>query len=119
MTAPKPSPLTELKTAAAACAHHLMKAPSESFEVKARCRLRTKALLNSRRLVRQPCEGCGAEPVQAHHENYRRPDHVRWVCRRCHDAVHHRKALLPAKLRRTRPTTRCVALWCCSGWKPS
>ena len=97
-TKPKPSAMAELKTAATKYAHHLMKAPPESFEVRARCRIRTKALLASRRLVRTACEGCGAEPVQAHHENYRRPDHVRWVCRRCHDAVHHRGAVLPAKL---------------------
>jgi excisionase family DNA binding protein len=95
---PKPSAMAELKTAATAFAHHLMKPPAESFEVRARCRQRTLQLLTSRRLARRPCEACGAEPVQAHHENYRRPDHVRWLCRRCHDAVHHRGAVLPAKL---------------------
>jgi len=98
MTAPKPSAMAELKIAATALAHDLMKPPDASFEERARCRQRTKNLLNSRRLVRQPCERCGAEPVQAHHENYQRPDRVRWVCRRCHDAVHHRGAVLPAKL---------------------
>lgn len=35
------------------------------------------------------CEECGqVKPVAGHHEDYARPLHVRWLCRRCHGLVH-------------------------------
>ncbi len=102
--------VAELKTRATALAHTLMKPVVESFEVKERCRRRTLALVQSGRLIRQPCEGCGNEKVVAHHENYRRPDHVRWVCRYCHHGVHHRGALLPLKLP-SNPSRDEMAQW--------
>lgn len=37
-------------------------------------------------LLRQPCEVCGAEQVEAHHDDYSRPLEVRWLC-----PVHHRE----------------------------
>ena len=37
------------------------------------------------KLVREPCEFCGASKVQAHHDDYAKPLVVRWWC---HD--HHR-----------------------------
>lgn len=40
--------------------------------------------LRDGRMVRQPCEVCGAEKVQAHHEDYSKPLDVRWLCFRCH-----------------------------------
>lgn len=40
-------------------------------------------------LVRQPCEVCNAEPADAHHEDYRRPMEVRWLCRQHHMEAHH------------------------------
>ncbi|MCJ8053878.1 hypothetical protein GB928_018640 [Shinella curvata] len=39
-----------------------------------------KGLLN-----KEPCEVCGAENVDAHHDDYSRPGVVRWLCR-----LHHR-----------------------------
>ena len=39
-------------------------------------------------MTRQPCERCGAEKTDAHHDDYSRPLDVRWLCRRCHMAVH-------------------------------
>ena len=39
-------------------------------------------------LTRQPCERCGHEKTQAHHDDYSRPLDVRWLCRRCHAAYH-------------------------------
>lgn len=37
------------------------------------------------RIVRQPCEVCGAERSQAHHDDYAQPLKVRWMC-----ALHHK-----------------------------
>lgn len=40
-------------------------------------------------LVRQPCEVCGAENnVEAHHDDYRKPLEVIWLCIKHHDARH-------------------------------
>lgn len=36
-------------------------------------------------LVRQPCEVCGVNQVEAHHVDYSRPLEVQWLC-----AIHHR-----------------------------
>lgn len=41
------------------------------------------------RLVRQPCEKCGATKVDAHHDDYSKPLDVRWLCRK-HHLEHHR-----------------------------
>ena len=38
-------------------------------------------------LVSQPCEACGDEIAEAHHEDYAKPLEVRWLCYR-----HHREA---------------------------
>jgi hypothetical protein len=42
------------------------------------------------RLIRQPCEVCGAEKVEAHHDDYSKPLEVRWLCRK-HHLEHHGK----------------------------
>lgn len=41
-------------------------------------------------LTEQPCEGCGGEEVEIHHDDYSKPLQVRWMCRKCHLA-HHRE----------------------------
>ena len=40
---------------------------------------------------RKPCERCGAENGQMHHDDYDRPLAVRWLCAACH-GVEHRQA---------------------------
>jgi hypothetical protein len=42
------------------------------------------------RLLRQPCEVCGAAKAEAHHDDYTRPLDVRWLCRK-HHLEHHGK----------------------------
>ena len=39
---------------------------------------------------RQPCEVCGADNTDAHHDDYSRPMAVRWLCRLHHKAEHAR-----------------------------
>lgn len=40
-------------------------------------------------LVPKPCEKCGAEPAQKHHEDYSKPLDVIWLCAACHTAGHY------------------------------
>lgn len=40
-------------------------------------------------LTKKPCEQCGAEPAEAHHDDYSKPLDVRWLCKR-HHGEHHR-----------------------------
>lgn len=57
---------------------------------KRRAREKVKAALRRGRLVRQPCESCGAKPAQAHHADYSKPLEVRWLCPPCHGIEHRR-----------------------------
>lgn len=49
--------------------------------------IRTGALLRP-----AACERCGGkpshEPLHGHHDDYTKPLTVRWVCRKCHRAIH-------------------------------
>jgi len=44
------------------------------------------------RLERKPCEVCGCERVEAHHDDYSKPLEVRWLCRTHHLEVHGKKS---------------------------
>ena len=47
-------------------------------------------LIRSGKIKRQPCEVCGTlENVDAHHDDYSKPQEVRWLCR-AHHIAHHR-----------------------------
>ncbi len=55
--------------------------------------------LQTGRLTREPCEVCGAEPAQGHHDDYSKPLEPRWLCVRCHNKLRQSKfqALGPGK----------------------
>ena len=36
----------------------------------------------------EPCEVCGEEPADAHHDDHRQPLEIRWLCRK-HHRQHH------------------------------
>lgn len=55
---------------------------------KLRARHKLRYAVRKGRLVRQPCERCGATPTHAHHHDYSKPLDVRWLCRRCHRMEH-------------------------------
>ncbi len=41
----------------------------------------------------QPCEACGREDAQRHHDDYAKPLEVRWLCPPCHAKEHRAKYL--------------------------
>lgn len=48
------------------------------------------------RLIRQPCEVCGNDKAQAHHDDYSKPLDVRWLCTTHHAEWHkHNTPLCP------------------------
>ncbi len=40
------------------------------------------------KMKRMPCEECGSEKSEAHHDDYSQPLNVRWLCRNHHLAFH-------------------------------
>lgn len=59
---------------------------------KYRCAYTVSNAIRNGTLVRQPCEQCGKPNAQAHHEDYRRPFKIRWLCRKHHLTQHSKKA---------------------------
>lgn len=55
---------------------------------KERARNKISSLISSGVLKRLPCEVCGTQRAQAHHLDYRRPLHIRWLCFKHHREVH-------------------------------
>ncbi|WP_211659340.1 hypothetical protein [Paracoccus indicus] len=55
---------------------------------KYRAHLLVHRALVTGHLKKEPCEVCGAETVDAHHDSYERPLDVRWLCRRHHIKLH-------------------------------
>jgi len=53
--------------------------PKRSPE-KVQAQSRIAIEIRAGRLVRQPCEICGSENAEAHHEDYSKPREVRWLC---------------------------------------
>ncbi len=43
-------------------------------------------------IVPLPCEACGAEKTQAHHDDYSKKLEVRWLCVFCHRKEHRKYA---------------------------
>jgi len=67
------------------------KRPSE----KKRAAWRIHELTRSGRLQRpDSCQQCGesGQRIEAHHPDYSRPEHVEWLCTRCHGATRRRQA---------------------------
>ena len=50
--------------------------------------------INNGKLQKQPCEICGEEKSETHHDDYSNPLKVKWLCRQCHANLHKNKKLL-------------------------
>ena len=64
------------------------KAWLEANKDRALARERYRYALRSGKIVRQPCEVCGCEEVEGHHEDYSKPLEVRWLCKAHHLEAH-------------------------------
>ena len=61
----------------------------KNFPEKFRARDALKYAVRTGKLIRLPCEICGKEKAEGHHEDYSRPLDVNWLCR-MHHAERHR-----------------------------
>jgi ribosomal protein S27AE len=68
------------------------KAYLKAYRAKDIVRVRARKILNNAvargKMRRQPCEKCGADTVEAHHDDYSKPLDVRWLCKQHHVAAH-------------------------------
>lgn len=58
------------------------------YALKVNVRYFTNAAMKIGVLVKQPCEVCGEQVVDAHHDDYAKPLDVRWLCRTHHNEHH-------------------------------
>ena len=57
----------------------------------ARAKLRTNVARG--KIVKLPCEKCGNQKSEGHHEDYSKPLEVIWLCRKCHKDLHDHQAV--------------------------
>lgn len=50
--------------------------------------LAVQRAIRAGRLVKKPCENCGVENAEAHHDDYSDQLGVKWLCHKCHMALH-------------------------------
>ncbi len=61
---------------------------SERNPQKKWCHSAVNNAVRDGRLLKMPCEKCGNEKSEAHHDDYTRPLDVRWLCRKHHMELH-------------------------------
>ncbi len=60
----------------------------DGVRLKIAARSKVLAALRTSTLQRQPCQVCGNEEAEAHHEDYSKPLDVWWLCKTHHAARH-------------------------------
>ena len=58
------------------------------YRLKSRARRAVRTEIEAGRMVRGPCEVCGDDNTQAHHDDYDKPLEIRWLCPVDHAAIH-------------------------------
>lgn len=62
--------------------------PGFSDPLRKHARNLAQAAIRHGRITKKPCESCGEEKSQAHHDDYTKPLDVRFLCGPCHRAEH-------------------------------
>lgn len=52
------------------------------------CRSVASMAVKNGEIKKTPCEMCGNEKVEGHHDDYNYPKQVRWLCTKCHKKWH-------------------------------
>lgn len=60
----------------------------EEERVKQRCRATTHVLVARGVITKEPCEVCTDPKVEAHHDDYEKPEQVKWLCAHHHRMLH-------------------------------
>jgi hypothetical protein len=82
--------------------YHLNYIAKPDNRLKLRCRERCAYAIKTGKLIRQPCQACGNEQSEAHHEDYSKPLDVKWLCRKHHAALHRgQKKITPGRKAKT------------------
>lgn len=58
------------------------------FAPKINAKNLVKSMVIKGEIMKKSCEICGADKVDAHHDDYAKPLSIRWLCRRHHSAWH-------------------------------
>jgi hypothetical protein len=68
--------------------HHYRKTQRERFPEHFKARRITTDAIRTGKIKRKPCEICGYQPANAHHDDYSKPLEVRWLCDKHHREAH-------------------------------
>lgn len=61
---------------------------SDEARMKANARAYANTYLRRGLIKKEPCEDCGVEEAEMHHDDYSKPLDIRWKCRTCHMTLH-------------------------------
>lgn len=82
--------------------YNLRKKKKWGIKLKAQQTLRNA--VRAGKVIMKPCEKCGHKKVHGHHENYKKPLEVIWLCDTHHKEIHGRIVFLPL-IKRKKKTT--------------
>lgn len=71
--------------------HAIVKRYRSNHPERARAHDALNNEVRSGKITRLPCEVCGSEVVEGHHEDYSKPLAVNWLCQKHHKEIHRSK----------------------------